>query len=142
MSALTSQPTRPRRGQDPAIRGNPYAALFLRAHGESDDYLVQSASSEDAYLTSLHRDDPDRDRCSCPARGHCHHIDSARLMRQIERVTANAETYYRGWGLLALQAEEQRMMQELRDADSWLLRSQIGVIGDAILARLTESEAA
>ena len=118
--------------QDLWTKSNPYTANFLRAHGVYDDYLVQSASSEDVYVTSIHRDDPELDRCSCPARVPCNHMHRARLRRDLERVECNSHALYRDWGLVELANEDARLREELAAADSWLTRSQLGVVGTLI----------
>jgi hypothetical protein len=140
MSTQTQAPARPRRGQDAEVKGNPYAATFMRAHLNSDDYLVQSASSEDVYLTSVHHEDAGQDRCSCLAMKPCWHISAARLRQQIERWTANAENFYRNWSLAQLQGEDARLRAVLAEADSWLTRAQYGVICDLVLACLAEAQ--
>lgn len=133
--------------QDPA-RKNPYAAKFLREHGDRDDYLVESASSEDIYLTQLHRTDPALDHCSCPApkpgdtryKGPCWHIFMARLREQMERVEANSHALYRDWGLVELANEDARLREVLAAADSWLVRCQLGVVGDLVGAYFAAGE--
>lgn len=115
---------------------DPYRAAFFRARPDVDEYLVRSATTDDAYLTALHRDDPARDRCSCPARVPCRHIDEARLLQQLERAEANALALYRDWALPRLAVEDARLRLLLAEADSWLLRAQLGVVGALLDARL------
>lgn len=122
--------------QDPDIKGNPYAASFLRPHGERDEYLVLSASGPDIYVTSIHRDDPELDRCSCPATKPCWHIDAARLRQQIARAEASALDLYRDWALPRLAVEDARLRVLLAEADSWLVRAQLGVVEAVIGERL------
>lgn len=146
MSTHTKTPERPRRSatpkQDPAIKGSPYSAHFLRARIDRDEYLVESASGNDPYITAIHHEIPDLDTCTCQAPRACWHRHAARLRQQIERVTANAENLYRDWPLEQLRAEDARLRGLLIEADSWLTRAQYGVLAELTLNRLTEAEAA
>jgi hypothetical protein len=129
--------------QDPDIRGNPYACAYLHSNDEGDIYLVKSASlAGRVYFAAIHPTDPDEDDCSCQATARCWHLDAARLMQQIERVAANTASHYATWQLAEMEAEDARLRAELADADSWLLRAQLGEVGTRIGELLARQEAA
>lgn len=131
--------------QDPAVKGNPYAAGFISATDEADNYRVRSAKTrlpKRFYRVSLHRDGTEFDTCNCDAPVRCWHIDAARLRQMIDSQVASAEFLYRDASLAELQAEDARLRAELAEADNWLVRSQLGVVGDQVLDRLIGAEVA
>jgi hypothetical protein len=115
---------------------DPYRATLFRARPDCDEYLVESATTEDAYVTGIHHASPGLDRCSCPARVPCRHMQEARLRQHIERVEANTLALYRDWALPRLAVEDARLRLLLAEVDSWLVRAQLGVVGNVIGERL------
>jgi len=144
----TRQPTPRTPKQNPEIKGNPYAATYTHEEfgreATYDVYRVLSASGGRPYETEVATspDNPDYDRCSCKASGTCWHRSAARLRRLIDRQTRGSECFYATWGIAELIDEGARLNTVLAEADSWLVRAQLGVVGDAILDRLNRREAA
>ena len=122
--------------QDQYLRCDPYTAELHEAYGETEVYLVQSASdTETRYRVEIDLAYPEHDRCSCPARVPCNHIDRARLRGLLDDCLAKCLRHYAGWSRRELEDEDLRLRVIIaaQGAGPFLL-TQYTAVGDTLAA--------
>lgn len=123
--------------QDPLVKGNPFAAAWDE---RARLWLVRSANVRTPDRT--YRVSADGGDCDCDAPGPCWHRQIIPLADQVASVQASARSYYAGWRLADLRAEDARLHALLVERDTWFERAQLSVVGDEILDRLLGAEQA
>lgn len=120
--------------QDPDVKNNPFSAQWDE---QRHAWLVQSASGKGHYEV-----DPETRRCSCEAPVACWHAFIVPLADELASVQASARSYYAGWRLADLRAEDARLraIVDTADGPAWFDRAQYAVVGEAILDRLIADE--
>ncbi len=123
--------------QDPLIKGNPFSATW---DDDERAWRVQSASEAGRFYVV----ERDGRHCGCEAPGVCWHRAIVPLADELASVQAAARSYYAGWRLADLRAEDARLRAIVAGADgpAWFERAQWSVVGDEVLDRLLGAEVA
>jgi hypothetical protein len=123
--------------QDESIKNNPFEVSW--DEGERA-WLVRSASEAGRFYVV----ERDGRHCGCDAPGMCWHRQIVPLADEIASVQASARSYYAGWRLADLVAEDARLRAIWARAEgpAWFERAQWSVVGDEVLDRLLGAEVA